>query len=365
MPADLDYREDGSAVLAVAEGHAWHREGDVKVGARITPEEAEQMVPEWFATIEARPVYGQINGAVTELPDHVMHVRQGGVGRGGQPFPEAQVGLVGRHRYSLVQPRPAFDFTAAMMGQRSAAEVASIGTLRGGSVAFVSLYLGDAFLIPGEESERFARYLNTVNSYDGSYAFTATNSDVKIVCTNTLRWNMNTARKTKVRHTGDLDARLRAAREALGMAERYSAIQAASAEALADVPMSGAAIEELFANLTPLPLDKAGAVQEGRAATNARQLREVLHNLYATDPTVAHIRGTAWGALSTVTLYTNHHQTRKNTRTGTAADNRFEALVLDDSSPLETRAQKLLTPLIDTAAVLARAKDRAAEFAAA
>ncbi len=365
MPADLDYREDGSAVLAVAESAAWHGEGTVKVGARITPEEAERMVPEWFATIEARPVYGQIGGSVVELPDHVMHVRQAGTGPDGSPFPEQQVGLVGRHRYSLVQPRPAFDFTAAMMGQREQAEVASIGTLRSGSIAFVSLYLGESYLIPGEEAERFGRYLNSVNSYDGSYAFTATNSDVKIVCTNTLRWNMNTARKTKVRHTGDLDARLRAAREALRMAERYSAIQAAAAEALAEVKLSPAKIEELFANLTPLPLDSAGAVKEGRAATNARQLREVLHNLYATDPTVAHIRGTAWGALSTVTLYTNHHQTRRNTRTGTADDNRYEALILDDSSPLETRAQKLLTPLIDTAAVTARAKDRLAEFAAA
>lgn len=365
MPADLDYREDGSAVLAVAESAAWHGEGSVKVGARITPEEAEQMVPEWFSPIEARPVYGYVNGEVVENEDHVQHVRLAGTGPDGQPFPEKVVGLVGRHRYSLVQPRAGYDFIATMLGLREQSEVASIGTLRGGSVAFVSLYLGDAYLIPGEEAERFGRFLSWVNSYDGSYAFTAANSDVKIVCTNTLRWNMNTARKVKVRHTGDLDARLRAAREALGMAERYSAIQAAAAEALADVTMTPAAIEELFANLTPLPVDAAGQVKEGRAATNARQLREVLHNLYATDPTVQHIRGTAWGALSTVTLYTNHHVTRRNTRTGTQDDNRFEALIMDDSSPLETRAQKLLTPLINPAAIVARAKDRAAEFAAA
>lgn len=361
MPAELTYREDGSAALAVAEWPAWHSEGTVTVGRRISKEEAPLLVPEWFAEVDARPVYGQVGGQVVELPDHVLHVRTATHAPDGTPVPEKQVGLVGRHRYQLVQPATTFEMAEHLQGLREVAEVASIGLLREGSVAFVTLYMGDAYLIPGEDAEQFGRYLNIFNSYDASYALTATNSDVKIVCMNTLRWNAKQAeRAVKVRHTGDMEARLVAARSALGMADRYAALQAAMAEHLAERKVDA---QEFFHNLVPLPLDKAGQVQEGRALTNANQLREVLQQLHDTHPTVQHIRGTEWGALSTVTLYTNHLQGRRTTRTGTADDNRFEALVMDASSPLETRAQGLLQPPAEVMRqVLARAKDRMADL---
>lgn len=344
MPAELDYREDGSAILAVAETAAWHGEGHTKLGGRYSRDELLPIVPEWFAPVEARPLYGTVNGTVTENATHVQNVRLA-CERGGQRVPEQVVGVVGRRRYQLVQNTAAFSLAEGIMGLREDAEVASIGLLRSGALAFLSLYLGEDYLVAGQESEKRGRYLSVVNSFDGSYALTAVNSDVRIVCTNTLRWNMRAPRKVAVRHTGDMDARLEHARQALGLADRYAQLQAVIAEHLVAERATPADAEAFFAQLVPLPLDKeTGKVAtEGRALTNAKQLREALHGLYWQNPTVAPVRDTKWGLLQAVTYYTNHQQARRATQASSAADNRFEALVLDDSSPLESRAQRLLT----------------------
>jgi phage/plasmid-like protein (TIGR03299 family) len=341
MPADLSYREDGSAILAVAETAAWHGEGHVKVGARITREELDTLVPEWVAPVEARPLYGMVNGAVSEMETHVQNVRL----QASNGAPERTVGIVGRRKYQLVQNVAAYDLAEAVMGLREAAEVASVGLLRDGALSFLSLYLGEDYLVAGAESERRGRYLNVINSFDASYALTATNSDVRIVCTNTLRWNYRSApRKVAIRHTGDMESRLQHAREALGLADRYADLQAVVAEHLAAAPVTPAGAEEFFSKLVPLPLDAHGKpVSEGRAATNAKELRELLHRVWWTNPTVAPVRDTGWGLLQAVTYHVNHGVTRRPTPRSSVQDNRFEALVMDDTSALETRAQGLLT----------------------
>jgi len=338
MPADLTYREDGSAILAMSEEPAWHGEGFVQVGRRLTRPDLEEVVPEWVAPVEARPVYTVVNGAPAESETHVANVRLA-TRNGG----ERTVGIVGRRRYQLVQNLAAFDLAEGIMGLREEAEVASVGLLRDGAVAFLSLYLGEDYLVPGAESEKRGRYLNVVNSFDASYALTAINSDIRIVCTNTLRWNLSAPRKVAVRHTGDLDAKLEHARTALRLADRYAELQAVIAEHLVEEPAPPAYAEEFFARLVPYPLKDGEPVREGRAFTNANALREALHNLYATNPTVEPVHGTRWGLMQAVTYDTNHQQARRNTAASSAQDNRYEALILDDAAPLESRAQRLLT----------------------
>jgi phage/plasmid-like protein (TIGR03299 family) len=342
MPADLTYREDGSAIMAVSETAAWHGEGHVKVGGRISRDELADLVPEWVAPVEARPLYGMVNGEVREMESHVQNVRL----QAANGSPECTVGIVGRRKYRVVQNLAAFDMAEAIMGVREDAEVASVGLLRDGAVAFLALYLGEDYLVPGAESEKRGRYLNVVNSFDGSYALTATNSDVRIVCMNTLRWNLHSraARRVAIRHTGDMEARLDHARAALGLADRYAQLQAVVAEHLVEVAVTPARAEEFFSSLVPLPLDEHGKqVTEGRAATNARELRELLHNVWWTNPTVAPVRDTAWGLLQAVTYHANHGTVRRGSARGSAEDSRFEALVMLDGSPIEDRAQTLLT----------------------
>lgn len=339
MPADLTYREDGSAIVAVAEEAAWHGEGFVKLGARLTREELDVVVPEWVAPVEARPLYTVVNGVPEESASHVANVRL----RASNGSPEAVVGIVGKRRYKLVQNSAAFDLASGILDAREEAEVASAGLLRDGAVAFLSLYLGDDYLVPGQESERRGRYLNVVNSFDASYALTAINSDIRIVCTNTLRWNLSAPRKVALRHTGSMEEKMQHAREVLRLADRYADLQSLIAEHLIEETATPAYAEEFFARLVPLPQKDGKPVEEGRALTNAKALREALANLYWTNPTVEPIRGTRWGLMQAVTYHTNHDQARRNTAASSALDNRYEALVLDDSAPLESRAQRLLT----------------------
>lgn len=340
MSAELAYRQDGTAIVAVSETPAWHGEGHVKLGGRYSREELEALIPEWFAPVEARPLYGMVNGQVAEIASHVQTVRTAA-----GSSPEATVGVVGARKYQLVQDAEAFDLAEAILGEREQAEVASAGLIRGGSVSFLTLYLGEDYLVQGVESERRGRYLNVVNSFDASYALTATNSDVRVVCANTVRWNLRRApRKVALRHTGSMEEKLAHARAALGLADRYADLQALVAEHLAAEAVTPAGAEEFFSGLVPLPLDEHGKpVSEGRAATNAKELRELLHNVWWTNPTVAPVRDSRWGLLQAVTYHVNHGQVRKDTARSSAQDNRFEALVMGDTSALELRAQELLT----------------------
>jgi phage/plasmid-like protein (TIGR03299 family) len=337
MPAELAYREDGTAIMAVAETPAWHGEGFTALGRRLTLEELETVVPEWAAPVEARPLLSVTNGYPQAVATHVANTR---LAAGSSP--EKVVGIVGKRRYQLVQNLEAFRLAEGIMGLQEEAQVASAGLLRDGSVAILTLYLGEDYLVPGLESERRGRYLNVVNSFDASYALTAVNSDVRMVCANTLRWNLRQPRKVAIRHTGLMADKLEHARRALGLADRYAQLQAIVAEHLVEETVTAAKAEEFFATLVPLPVDSAGKAQEGRALNNARQLREALANLYWTNPTVAPVQGSRWGLLQAVTFYTNHQQERRQTALSTTSENRFEAVVLDDSSPLEAKAQRLL-----------------------
>lgn len=364
MPADLDYREDGTSTVVTAGGQpAWHRD-DFHLPDLTSWDGLLVHLPEFGARVERRPIYGMLNGEVTELATHVQNVRRAFTTPAGDKAPEQVVGVVGADRYQCVQMGPmpedtdehaadatAYGMVEAMLAlKQGEAAITSGGTLRQGAIGFFTVHLGDDYLVPGMESEKRARFVNVINSFDASYALTATNSDVRQVCANTVRWNLRHApRKLQLRHTGDMAERMTRARQVLGLVDGYARIQARLAEWSIDQPFSDADMEQFLLALVPNPKDKDDQpVTTGRGYSNAVTTRDKMADLWARDPTVAPIRGTRWGAMQTVTLYTNHHLVRRNTKTSTAWDNRFEALVLDDSPQVEAKAARLLNPDEDT-----------------
>lgn len=336
----LEINADGSAALVLGDYQtAWHHLGTL--AGVITIKDAYAAVPQLGAPIRVEPAYHRINGAVEVIPDQVTHVRESVAG-----LPEVYVGTVGRHRYQLVQPRDAFQLVDDVMGLTSQMadladqhphlaglakpKVTAAGCLRGGRLAFVMVHLGDDYLIPGDPNERRQRYLGCLNSYDGSMSLTLCRTSVRWVCNNTIQAGLSEGRKVAVRHVGNVTERMGKARQMLGLELAAARVESLSAEYLCDVKVTDAQVEAWLARIAP-DTDANGKAKSGRAATLAAKVRNTIGTIYLQDPTVGDKRGTAYGFLQAVTAYTDHYMDRRETRTGTKDDNRFEAVVMDDN----------------------------------
>jgi phage/plasmid-like protein (TIGR03299 family) len=341
MSDELECNADGSAALVLGDYQtAWHHMGTL--AGVITLDDAYAAVPQLGARINAEPHYHRIDGQVEVVPDMVSHVREAT-----SVSPATYVGSVGKDRYQLVQPRDAFRLVDDVMGLTTQMaqladqhphlaalaqpKVTAAGCLRGGRQAFVMVHLGDDYLIPGDPNERRQRYLGGINSYDGSMSLTLCRTSIRWVCANTVHAGMNEGRKVAVRHVGNVAERMGKARQALGLELAAARVQALSAEYLCDVQVTDAQVEGWLLRMAPATDPITGKAKSGRAATMAAKVRDTIGTIYMQDPTVGDKRGTAYGFLQAVTAYTDHHVDRRETRTGTKADNRFEAVVWDDN----------------------------------
>jgi hypothetical protein len=132
----------------------------------------------------------------------------------------------------------------------------------------------------------------------------------------------------KIRHVGDLEEKCAKALTMLELSEAAAIVEARTAEWLADVNVADIQFEQFLLELFPA-VDADGKAKVGRSATVAQQTRDSIAEIYTKAASIGDKKGTAYGAYNAVTAYTNHVVKRMDTATGTAADNRFEALVLD------------------------------------
>jgi hypothetical protein len=92
-------------------------------------------------------------------------------------------------RYTLIENERVWEAMASSLEGVTDYKVSCVGTLGGLKRYFISVELGDdsRTTINGDE---FHSHLNFITSHDGSMAFEAHDSNVRIVCQNTLNWSM-------------------------------------------------------------------------------------------------------------------------------------------------------------------------------
>lgn len=243
-------------------------------GARV----AQELVPE-FSAVERDDTGARIASIPTSLP-LISHAQMG----------------------ELFEA-----FTAAGDG-KTVFETA--GSLRGGANVWGLLRLDEPFEVAGDSSATYP-YLVVMNSHDGKGACKAQYTNVRVVCWNT--WNAadvgsGSEFAVTIRHSGDTDAKIEDAKQALAGLRANAEAYRVECEQLARISVSDEIAEDFTDWFIPMP---DGASERQRNSRNTKRARFL--SLYNGESlkgewTQADITGNAYGLVQAVGEWLDHER---------------------------------------------------------
>jgi len=276
------------AAFATLREPAWHGLGTV-FNEEVTTQQMLELahLDNWNVRLE--PVY------VQGVPAERFAVPSFAVVRDNPFDGEADVLSVVGQRYKVLQNEELFDFGATL---GSGARWETAGSIKKGRVVFGSLALErETVLDPNGVADKVNTYMLLHTSHDGSVSVQASITPVRVVCANTLNFALRSVKQSfKIRHTQTLDGKMAAAREALGLAERYMDDFDKAAQALFAVPVTDSQVEDIFATAYPKPDKDASKA----AVTRWENKRVAVGEILFSDTTYA-VKDTAWGVLNALT----------------------------------------------------------------
>lgn len=142
--------------------------------------------------------------------------------------------------YKVAQNVDAFSFTDSLLGKGVRYETA--GSLQEGKKVWLLARLPREYIISGE---RISSYLVFSNTHDGSGSVKVAVTPVRVVCNNMLNLALDTAKRSfSMVHTGNIQDKIKEARDTLFMAEEYMDSLAAEFEQLRRQKMTDAQVKE-------------------------------------------------------------------------------------------------------------------------
>jgi len=213
--------------------------------------------------------------------------------------------IVGK-RYQVVQNETLFEFGDNLLDGGASWE--SAGSIKGGRVVFGSLVIPKTITLdPQGANDETVSYLLVHTSHDGSTSLQASITPVRVVCQNTLNIALKGSKQSfKIRHTQSVDGKIQIAREALGLSFEYMDNFELEARSLFETAVTDLEFNKIITTLYPKPeKDKKGSIKVWERKIN------VLNELYFNSPTVANIKGTAWGVYNTLTERLDYYRTPK------------------------------------------------------
>jgi phage/plasmid-like protein (TIGR03299 family) len=216
----------GKVAVMVAGEPAWHKLG-VNVAEAVSSKDALRLAGlDWQVKKQPLKYTNPVTGQEVEAPGCFGIVRQD---------TGAMLGDVGRI-YKPIQNAEGFEMLDGILND-SGAKYEAAGSLYGGARVFMLVRLPEQAFDIGDRDHVEAYALFT-NPHDGSGVAECFATSERVVCANTLRVACNAQKGgLKIRHTGDLKARVKAAQHALGIAAKEFKTFAENAEVLAGTPV--------------------------------------------------------------------------------------------------------------------------------
>lgn len=198
--------EERNGVASYAENgkkeRAWHKlgqvfDGEMDIATALAASHADY-------TVDASPVYFNVNGKFEENPDyrHIYRTDSNEV-----------LGLVTKG-YGIVQNSEAFEFVNNLCcgGNKNTPFIEAAGVLGHGERVFVTAKFPERFKIGDAFDDDGEMYAVITTSHDGSGAVTVLMTPVRVVCNNTLQYAMyrNNISKFSFKHTSGVKARMQA-----------------------------------------------------------------------------------------------------------------------------------------------------------
>jgi phage/plasmid-like protein (TIGR03299 family) len=314
--------------MAYGRGIPWHALG-TKTDTPLTTA-AEMLTAaqlDWRVT--KTPMWTRFEGNDLPVPNRWANVRQ---------TDGAVLGDVGDN-YQIVQNGDAFAWADSLVDSGDA-KYETAGSLFGGRRIFLTMELPDGVSIPGDNSE-IKPYLLITNGHDGGTILQASVTMVRVVCANTWTLALAGATRTfRIRHSGSIDGKLAAARDALGITFTYTVEFQELARRLSSLQVAERQVDQILRAAFPIP--EKQDVPDKIDKSEFYQVRETYRNSPAIDP----IRGTGWGVLQAAGEYLDH-EVDYHGRRFPAADIRAYSILYDGTAATKKQAVlDILTPMV-------------------
>ena len=201
------------------------------------------------------------------------------------------------NRYRVVQNEEAFAFTDSLLGEGVTYETA--GSLQNGRRTWILAKLPQRYIISGDE---ITPYLVFMNSHDGSGAIKAAMTPIRVVCQNTLNLALSSAKRTwSAEHVGDIQGKLKDARDTLLYAGQYMKELGKAIDALNKIKLSDRKVYEYIDALFPL-IDNATETQK----KNLLRLKEDVKIRYFDAPDLKSVGKNGYRFVNAVSDFATH-----------------------------------------------------------
>jgi phage/plasmid-like protein (TIGR03299 family) len=255
----------------------------------------------------------------------------------------AYLGTVGS-RYEPIQNVQGFEFLDGVIGEYGA-RYESVGSIYGGKSVWMLAHMpAQRFTVNGDAIEPYVLF---TNCHDGSGAAYVYPTTVRVECANTFRTSIGDRGKgLSIRHTGNVTAKIVAAREALGLAvngfsQFKEAAQTLVAKKAEIVPYATGVLDAIFEETEAKLQERMGGIEDelADAAWERHQdkRREMLAEIMERyEAGRCHPAGTAWAAFNAVTEFADHNeQGRQRGDTTTRLSRRFESILSGERDDLK------------------------------
>lgn len=332
MPAEVE-----AIAYNVERGVPWHGLGTPVQGLMTAEEAIDKATLDWV--VSGYPISDEFG----VIPDKVAQHRS---------TDNAYLGTVGVG-FKTIQNREAFSFSNAIVAENpDAALFDTAGSLRTGRTVFLSMDLTKVAPITIAD-EQFQTFLLIANSHDGSKALHGIVTPVRVVCMNTLNAALSGhGARFVIRHSGDVNGKLVAARNALGITIDYvKRFEAVAAEAM-KVKVSDEKAEKVLRRVFKM---KDTTAEKGEGAFFEKHAATRTMDLYLSADDLAPFRGTGWGLVNAVAEYVDHDRTYGRGKDAEALDNRMTAILWGSGQQAVSNTLALVAPKLAHDRVVTRA----------
>lgn len=237
------------------------------------------------------------------------------------------LGVVGG-RYKPVQNADAFAFTDELIGGGDVV-YETAGSLSTGRRVWMLAKMPDTRIL----DDVVEPYLCLTNSHDGFGSLKVCMTPIRVVCQNTLNLALQKASRTwNVRHTGNIEGKMKEAQHTLGLASKYMEALAEEAELLYDIKIAPKDFKELTSALFPITDEMSRRKEEAQYLLQC-QLKEA----WEMDD-LGNIKGTGWGFMNAISDMATHRPPARKTEN--YRENNFMYVI--DAPALLDQALKLL-----------------------
>ena len=232
-------------------------------------------------------------------------------------------------RYKVVQNHEAFAFTDELLGQGVRYETA--GSLQEGKKVWLLAHMPHEYIISGE---RISPYLLFSNTHDGSGAIKVALTPIRVVCQNTLNLALNTAKRSwSMNHTGNIEGKMKEAKDTLFMAEKYMDELGKEFENLRKKKLTDKQVMDYIEIL--LPVEDGSTPQQVR---NMKRLQEDMKLRYFDAPDLQDVGNNAYRFINAVSDFATHAQPLR--KTANYKENLFARTV--EGNPLIDKAYQMM-----------------------